>query len=385
MKEAIRHHLDTVILPFWMPLYDSAHGGFYGFVDNDHVVDRFAPKGLVQQARHLFAFSRLYRTFRDDRFLPLMDGTYHFLRSAFYVESAERYAWLVSHDGNRLDSRIVTYGQAFVIYALSEYAMARRHQQALDEALRLFRAVEARHVDPLTGGYLEEFDAQMKPRQASQLADGHSGVSFTANTHLHLLEAVTNLVKASGDAGAKRSLHHLIHLLRDKHYHPECSSLAMYCDETFECIHAPRSFGHDIEASWLILEAAKELKLPLDHVFPMVEDLVRNVYERGYNGEYLLYEQNGKELDATMVWWVQSEAMVGFASAYQWSANPVYLDAAKRIYQSVMERLVDKRPGGEWFWSVAADGTVASQRGMAELWKTTYHNVRALLELMERL
>jgi mannobiose 2-epimerase len=263
--------------------------------------------------------------------------------------------------------------------------MARSHKEALDEALRLFRAIEARHVDPFTGGYLEEFDATMKPRAARQLADGHEGVQFTANTHLHLLEAVTNLVKASGDALAKRTLHHLIHLLRDKHYHPECSSVAMYCDAAFECIRAPRSYGHDIEASWLIWEAAKELKLPEEHVRPMVEDLARNVYEHGYNGDYVRYEQNGEAIDDTMVWWVQCEAMVGFANAYRLTGNQHYQDATKRIYASVMERLVDQRPGGEWFWSVDADGIVESSRGMAELWKTTYHNVRALLELIERL
>jgi mannobiose 2-epimerase len=385
MKEVIIQHLNTVIVPFWTALYDVEHGGFYGHVDSDHVVDKTAAKGLVQQARHLYAFSRLYRTFRDERLLRLIDGTYDFLRKHFYLPSAQRYAWLVQPDGQPIDRRIVTYGQAFVIYALSEYAMARPHPEALKEALRLFRCVEADHVDPLTGGYLEEFDAFMKPRAARQLADGHEGVKFTANTHLHLLEAVTNLVKASGDAMAKRSLQHLIHLLRDKHYHPERSSLAMYCDEAFGCFEAPRSFGHDIEAAWLIRDAAKQLRLPDEQILPMVADLAQGVLEDGFNGDYVRYEQNGEDLDGTMVWWVQCEAMVGFLDAYQHTGDERYKIAAMRTYETVMERLVDKRPGGEWFWSVSADGTVETKRGMAELWKTTYHNVRALLEMIERL
>lgn len=385
MKDVIIHHLQTVIVPFWTALYDVEHGGFYGHVDSDHVVKKDAPKGIVQQARHLYAFSRLYRTFRDERYLTLIDGTYAFIRKHFYLPSAKRYAWLVRHDGAPIDTRIVTYGQAFVIYAFAEYAMARPHTDALAEALRLFRAIEKDHVDPLTGGYLEEFDALMKPRPARQLADGHDGVKYTANTHLHLLEAVTNLVKASGDAMAKRSLHHLVHLLRDKHYHPECSSLAMYCDESFACFQAPRSFGHDIEASWLIREAADQLKLPSEQILPMVSDLAKGVLEQGFNGDYVRYEQNGDTIDETMVWWVQCEAMVGFLDAYRHNGDVRYKEAALRTYATVMERLVDKRPGGEWFWSVSADGTVQTKRGMAELWKTTYHNVRALLEMIERL
>lgn len=385
MKEAIRQHLESVILPFWTALYDVEHGGFYGHVDNDHTVHPEANKGLVQQARHLYAFSRLYRTYQDPSLLPLIDGTYRFLRNHFYVTSAKRYGWLVKHDGTMIDSRIVTYGQAFVIYGLSEYAMARHSDEALEEALRLYRAVESRHVDPLTGGYIEEFDADMKPRAARQLADGIEGVSFTANTHLHLLEAVHHLVKASGDASTKRTLHHLIHLLRDKHYNQDCKSLAMYCDDSFRCIHAPRSYGHDIEASWLIAEAAKELRLPEEYYLPMCESLAQGVLQHGFDGHYVHYELRNGIDDPTMVWWVQCEAMVGFLCAYRMSGKNEYLHATKQVYESIQTHLVDKRKGGEWYWSVDKDGHPEPNRGMAELWKTTYHNVRALIETIERL
>jgi cellobiose epimerase len=385
MKDQIRHHIQTVILPFWTNLFDRDYGGFYGHVDGNHVVHREMPKGLVQQTRHLYAFSRLYRTFQMESLRPIIDQTFRFIQNAFYEPMAEAYGWMASRNGKLIDSRIVTYGQAFVIYGFSEYYLATNNQEAITAAMNLYRHLEKHHYNPITGGYIEEFDPSMKPKDAVLLADGVAGVVYTANTHLHLLEAIHQLLRATGDLSVKKTLHNLIHILRDRHYDETKQKIVMYCDAQFQPIVSPDSFGHDIETAWLLDDAAQALGLPKETYRPMTKALAEHVLTHGFNGRYVNYEAHPTFHDKNQVWWVQCEAMIGFADAYRQTKDERYRTAVEQVFSSVMTDLVDPTPGSEWFWSVSETGVPSRHRGIAEIWKTTYHNVRALLELIERL
>ncbi|MCK7487536.1 MAG: AGE family epimerase/isomerase [Bacillus subtilis] len=385
MKDQIQEHIKSVILPFWTALFDVEYGGFYGHVDGNHVVHRHTPKGLVQQTRHLYAFSRLYRTYGLESLRPIIDQTFAFIQKAFYEPAAGAYGWMASREGKLIDSRIVTYGQAFVLYGFSEYYLATNHPEALASAMALYRHLENHHYNPATGGYIEEFDPAMKPKSADLLADGVPGVVYTANTHLHLLEAIHQLLRATGHPAVKKTLHNLIHILRDRHYDEAGAKIIMYCDAAFAPIASADSFGHDIETAWLLDDAAMAVGLPKEDYRKMTQALAEHVLQCGFNGRYVDYEAHPTFHDKNQVWWVQCEAMIGFADAYRQTKDERYLSAVQTVFHSVMTDLVDKTPGSEWFWSVSETGVPSRHRGIAEIWKTTYHNVRALLELIERL
>lgn len=388
MNEAMREHLEQGILPFWEKLADEERGGYYGYVEHDLRVVKDAPKGSILNSRLLWVFSTAAHQLGESRYLPYARRAYDFMRH-FEDESHGGLYWMCDRTGRPIDTRKNTYCQSFGIYGLAAYAQATGEKEPLDRALRLYELIENRLKDET--GYLEGYTRDFTPMKDDAISDNmelmrqHRVATHTMNTYLHLMEAYTMLYRISGDERVKQSARGLLHDFVQKIYSPVNKRLECFFEPDFTSMVDVQSYGHDIEASWLMDETA-ELVCDADErarVAALTLELAHSVRERAYHGAGLDNErQNGRQ-DDSRVWWVQAEAVVGLANAWQKSGDAADLDAAEGVWHDIREHVIDPREGSEWFWSVSASGEVPP-RPLVEPWKCPYHNSRMCLEIIRR-
>ncbi|MDE1549917.1 AGE family epimerase/isomerase [Jeotgalibaca caeni] len=195
-KLAFQNQLKQKILPFWLTQKDPA-GGFYGRYTADRNVDVFAPKGGVMAGRFLWTFSRSYRFLGETDLMEAANHAYTFLTTSILDHTHGGAYWQVDATGTALETLKHTYAQSFCIYGLSEYAEISNSTEAMEHAVQLYRLVEEKAYDEKHKGYLEEFTREWNPKKDSQISSNHPQLAFTMNTHLHLLEAYTNLYRGS--------------------------------------------------------------------------------------------------------------------------------------------------------------------------------------------
>jgi mannobiose 2-epimerase len=370
------------ILPFYGRFaVDEQHGGFYGAIENNGSVRAEAPKGLVQHSRLLWTFAQAARQLQNDDYLPLAKQAYTLLMAHFLDKEEGGFFWFVDAVGQPLFMQKFTYGQAFAIYGLSEHFLATGNEVALETAVSLYHLLEKHARDPQYGGYFDVCLPDWTVTDQVNVDQVQEKVPKIMNTHLHLLEAYTNLLRAWNHPQLNDSLHALIHSMLDHIVDQRAGHLKLHFSENWRSLSATVSYGHDIEASWLLLKAAEGLgdeKL-LAKVKPVAVHVAQVAYEEGLDADgSLRYEDH----DTDKVWWAQAEAIVGFLNAYQMTGNTHFLDASLNCWQFVQDVLVD-RQYGEWLGGVTAKGKPMPGE-KAGSWKTPYHNGRCCLEMMRR-
>lgn len=380
LRDEIWEELVQNILPYYTQhAIDEKNGGFYCHITNNNTVDKTAPKGLVQHSRLLWTFSHAHRQFGNAK---IADHAYTFLREQFWDVSYGGFHWFVDDEGRPLQSEKYVYGQAFAIYGLSEYVLATRNAQGLEMAVSVYELLEKHAHDPEYGGYFELFSPNWQQRLSDNVDEIIGPVAKTMNTHLHVLEAYTNLLRIWPDKALKESLHKLIRLHLDQIINQKTSHLRLHFTADWQSLHDGISYGHDIEASWLLVEAAEVLgnKGLLAEVTAVALHMAQICYDEGIDSDGGLLDAPD---NATKEWWPQAEAMVGFFNAYQLSQKTHFLDAFQDIWAFTKEQIID-RQNGEWFWGRQLDGTLMDKEKVGP-WKTPYHNGRACLELLSRL
>ncbi|MCA9974708.1 MAG: AGE family epimerase/isomerase, partial [Anaerolineales bacterium] len=274
----------------------------------------------------------------------------------------------------------LVYGQAFGIYGLAEYYLATGEQESLETAVSLYQLLEQHSTDKEYNGYWEahERDWRLRADNVDEIAEP---MSKTMNTHLHLIEAYTNLLRAWPDAGLKARLRNLIDIAIKHIINPETHHFWLHFKRTWQPLHQDVSYGHDIEGSWLLLEAVELLDEPALHhqVAAIARRMAQATYNEGLNPDGSLRE--GRDDDR--IWWVQAEAMVGFLNAYQMTGSQHFWDASWQCWQYTKQAISDPQYG-EWLWGRSSDGQPLPHE-KAGPWKTAYHNGRACLEIMHRL
>lgn len=389
LKQEVTEHLINRLIPFWQGLKDSEHGGYYGFVGNDLAVDRKAPKGGILNSRILWFFSRAARTLDDASLVEYARQAYEFMQSFWDKENGGLY-WSCTFDGAPLDCMKHTYAQAFAVYALSEYYMASGEREALERALELYWVIEtkAKHGD----AYGEAYNKAYTPDDNARLSDNPVLMTRgmvaeqTMNTLLHLLEAYTALYEACGSAQVRQSLLSLLHTLTQRVYNRDRNRLDAFLDADMRPLIDMQSYGHDIEASWLI-DLAADTALQggeLSRVKEITARLASGVIERALKDGSLLYEISEGTVDDRRIWWVQAEAVVGLVNLWQKTGDASALADANGIWDFIKRGIIDPREGSEWFESVSASGVV-SDKPIVDPWKCPYHNGRMCLELIKRL
>jgi mannobiose 2-epimerase len=313
---------------------------------------------------------------------------YEYILSHFIDERFGGVYWSVDHTGAKLNDRKQIYGVAFCIYGLSEYYRVTRDRQALDHAIALFRMIEQHSYDPARMGYYEAFSREWAPLKDLRLSEKDANEKKTMNTHLHVIEAYANLYLVRPDPLLKQQIDNLLEVFEKRIVDARSGHLVLFFDEDWTPRSKIISYGHDIEAAWLLLEAAciggdekrirKMQRIAVKTALAATEGLDIDGglwYEYDLLTEGLIGEKHS---------WPQAEAMVGFLNAYQVSGNKRFLEQSFASWRFIRQYIRDAEHG-EWFWGVRADHSPMPGQDKAGFWKCPYHNSRACLEVIARI
>jgi mannobiose 2-epimerase len=388
LKSEVKDELVSNILPFWMTkMIDSQNGGFYGRIDGSGNVFKEADKGCVLNARILWTFSSAFRILNDPDYLKMAERAKDYLLGHFLDKEFGGVYWLVDYRGNMKDGKKQIYAQAFAIYGLSEYYRVTKDISCLEKAIGLFRLIEQYSYDVNLGGYFEAFDRKWGAIDDLRLSAKDANEKKTMNTHLHVLEAYTNLYRIWKDDLLKKQLQNLIEVFINRIVNSQTFNLKMFFDEAWNDKTDLVSYGHNIESSWLIYEAAAVLGD--ETLIKKVENVCLGIAEASKAGIVadgsMIYEKffGSGQIDTDRHWWVQAETVVGFLNSYLLSGKEEYLNLSLAAWRFISEYLID-RQNGEWYWSVNNSLLPNIKEDKAGFWKCPYHNSRMCMEIIER-
>jgi cellobiose epimerase len=388
-RRRVEAELRDDILPFWLThAPDQESGGFVGAIRNDLSVEREAPRGVILNARILWTFARAFRFCGEPALLAAARRAYEYFGRKFVDSVYSGVYWMLDSRGSPIDSTKKTYAQAFACYALAEYSDAAADSGAAQLACGLMHTVVQRCRDSRYGGYFEAFTRDWAVAADQRLSEVDLNEKKSMNAHLHLLEACTGLVRLQPDGPARAWLRELLEIHLDRIVEPRTGHFRMFFSETWEPRSERISFGHDIEGSWLLCEAAEVLGddgLGL-RAREMAVRMARAVYGQGRDSDgAILYEGDPTGIiDDDRHWWPQAEAVVGFLNAFVLTGDEAYFAAAESCWAFIECSIVD-RARGEWFWKVSRDGVPDERQFKVDMWKCPYHNSRACIETIERL
>ncbi|WP_276355853.1 AGE family epimerase/isomerase [Cohnella caldifontis] len=379
------------ILDFWIQQTpDEEYGGFVGEIRGDGTRTAGAEKGVVLNARILWTFSSAYRIRGENVYLAMAERAYQALDERFRDRVHGGLFWTVDEAGRPVRDKKQVYGQAFAIYALSEYvrASAPRAGEALEWAKQLYLLLEKHAYDPVHLGYVEALARDWTETEDFSLSGKDLNERKSMNTHLHVLEAYTNLYRVWKPAGLRARLTELIDVHLDRILDPAAFRFRLFFDGEWNAKSGPISYGHDIEGSWLLCEAAETLgdEARIERVDRAAVAMAEAALAEGVDPDGGMRNESGVDGhgDDAKDWWPQAEAMVGFLNAFRLSGDGRFWDAALASWRFI-ERYVVDRENGEWFWQVSREGIPNRALPKAGLWKCPYHNSRACMEAMERL
>ena len=380
----VKKELTDNILSYWMKKMCNPAGGFYGRITGEEVLAPEAPVGGIMTARILWTFASAYRVLGNPEYLEIALKAKSLIINHFYDKEFGGTYWSLNADYTPLDTKKQIYAIAFTIYGLAELNRATGDAEALEYAIKLFHSIEDHSFDQEKDGYFEAFTREWKQIEDMRLSEKDANESKTMNTHLHVIEAYTCLYRVWKDSLLETRLRGLINIF-DKYILAENGHLKLFFDNDWNCNYDIFSYGHDIEASWLLHESALVLGDPeaLARVEARVPSIVAASTE-GFTPEGgMIYEKMGDHLDADRHWWVQAEAAVGYFNLWEYFGAQDGLENAIHCWEYIKKEIIDK-VNGEWVWSVRADGSINTVEDKAGFWKCPYHNGRMCLEIIER-
>lgn len=381
-----KKELTENILPYWLQKTCKGDTGFHGRISGEEIIDPEAPVGAIMTSRILWTFSNAFRLFRREEYKKMAMQAKRLIINNFNdIEQGGIY-WSINPDGTPLDTKKQIYAIAFCIYGLAEWNRASGDEEALELAKKLYRDIEKHSFDTCKNGYFEAFTREWGEIQDMRLSDKDANESKTMNTHLHVLEAYTGLYRVWKDGGLAAQLKNLIGIFLDRILGAD-AHLRLFFDDDWNCGYKIYSYGHDIEASWLLHEAA--LVLGDEATIGKVEKEVPRIAAAAGEGFTakggMIYEKDNAtgHIDGDRHWWVQAESVVGYFNLWQLTGEPSGLENSIECWEFIRNNLID-RENGEWFWSIRQDGTVNRTDDKAGFWKCPYHNGRMCMEIIER-
>ena len=417
MRLEMQDVLENNILPFWLEkMQDNENGGFYGRIDGNNQLHPEAEKGAILNARILWSFSAAYRVLQKEEYLEAATRAKDYLIEHFIDPEYGGVYWSVDYTGEPLDTKKQFYAIAFVIYGLTEYARATGDREALEYALDLYDCIEEHAFDSEQNGYIEACTREWDKIEDMRLSELDANYPKSQNTHLHIMEAYANLLRCLKEMRCQEqcdyvpaigsvlpvgisvppetlisvegALRNIIDIFVGRILNPETNHLDLFFDMDWtRGAGRLESYGHDIECSWLLHEAA--LMLGDENVLEKVESVIQEVAKAAEKGlrpdGSMIHEANldTGHVDDDLHWWVQAENVVGWFNIWQHFGDEEAFKKSEKCWQFIKDKLVDW-DNGEWYWSRHPDGSLNTIDDKAGFWKCPYHNSRMCLEIIER-
>ena len=390
LKQELTRELTENILPFWAEkVYDPASEGFIGRIDGNGRSFPLSERGAVMNARILWTFSSAWRILHDSSYLEMAQKAYRYITTHFIDREYGGVFWSLDCDGTPKDTRKQFYAIAFTLYALAEYYRATGEQSALKEAAELFQSIEDHSLDMTDGGYLEACTRCWEPIEDMRLSEKDRNDAKTMNTHLHILEAYTGLYRVWPDEKVGDALKYTINLFLERIIGSN-GHLGLFFDEKWRPDSTAVSYGHDIEASWLLCEAAdvlgsRDLSATVREVAQKVAEASMEGFTAGRGMEYE-FDPETMHRNTSRDWWVQAETVVGCLNMFQLTGESLWKERALDEWEFIKADIIC--PEGEWYWGAVPQGdefcpdTVNDRAGF---WKCPYHNGRMCMEIIERI
>ncbi|MDB4581625.1 AGE family epimerase/isomerase [Draconibacterium sp.] len=401
-RNIFKNELHNNILNFWIRFGIEKEGdGFYGAADlkGNPAVD--APKSCVLNARILWTFAEAARNFSNKKYAEVARRAYRVLENHFKDKEHGGYFMSIDAKNQPLDTVKHTYAQAFVLYALSKYYELVPSPEVADKLSSYFVFLEEKTKDAENPGYFEAFTREWQLFSENRMADNNEPRSM--NTHLHILEAYAAYFKVSKNELAGKRLKELLELFIEKIIR-STGHLGIFYDEQFnetEDSKAICSFGHDIEASWLLWEAAEILNdntilEKMRQLSIKMLDAVDRVGVDKDGGLFLESTRFGSHVRTNKHWWPQAETLVAFMNGLEISLDSKYWEKLKLSWNFIDKHIIDHK-NGEWFTKVNRLGVpylVEPKNDPSpyyrndwkiDPWKAPYHNGRAMMELIKRI
>ena len=387
LKSELTSELDS-ILKYWSEhTVDEQNGGFAGQIDfNDQRIEN-AEKGSVLNARILWTFSASYQTTKNENHKKMAERAFEFLSAYFYDTKFGGLFWSINEDKTPKDTKNQIYALAFAIYGLSEYYVISKNEKALEIAKNLYQKIQEHSYDPVNKGYFEAFTRDWQPIEDLRLSAKDANEKKTMNTHLHIIEGYVNLYKVWKDEKLLEDIIELLETIEKYFINTETGHLRLFFNENW--IEKPDvvSYGHDIEAAWLLQQCAeisgneKLIENYKKYAVQIAEATKEGLDSDG--GLWYEFDPEKNKLIAEKHWWPQAEALIGFYNAYQLTGKEEYLDIVYKNWKFIKKHILDQK-NGEWVWGIFDDYSLM-QKDKAGFWKCPYHNGRACLELIQRI
>ena len=386
LRDGFSQELEN-ILKYWIDFgLDHVNGGFVGKRDHYNHQISGASKGAVLNTRILWTFSAAYNFTKKPEYLAVADRAYQYIKEHFEDKQFGGLIWELDEKGEILNGRKQIYAQGFGIYGYSEYFKASKNPQALEDAIALFELIEKYSYDPIEGGYLEAFANDWSTLEDFRLSLKDANEPKSMNTHLHILEPYTNLLRVWPDDRLKEKTASLIRIFLDKIIDQRTHHFNLFFDTDWTVRSSTVSFGHDIEGAWLLYEAAKVVgdDLLLAEVTTNLVQMVDATLSDGCAADGSVYNEKNTisgHLDSDKHWWMQAEAIVGLAYAWKITGKDTYLDQLEKVWHFIRTFVIDP-VNGEWFGRIDKYGVPIISDDKAGFWKCPYHNSRAMMEVI---
>ncbi|MCQ2529442.1 MAG: AGE family epimerase/isomerase [Saccharofermentans sp.] len=394
----LKRHLIHDLVPFWLNMRDDEFGGFYGFMDANHVVDKKANKGCILNSRILWFFSNVYQLCMDGLLsesklqdegyssLDVLESARHafsYLKEKFYDQENGGVYWSVTYDGQIADSTKHTYNLAFTIYALVAYYHQSSDEEAMKIARKIKNTIELNCKDEI--GYLEEFTVDFQPLVNEKTSENGVTAYRSTNTLINVMQAYSSLYREGIDLPFREKVVAVYDTFENYVYNPDLGRQEMFFDKNFNSIIDLSSFGHDIEVSWFIERLCKTLHDEnLSKRMSFYSDVLsEQVYNNGFDGRSVALECENGVMSERRHWWVQAEAMLGFLNTYlKHPEQTHYYDAVRSIWNFVKEYMIHGTHPAEWYFEVSQDGVPNMNEPLVCEWKCPYHVGRMCIEFI---
>jgi mannobiose 2-epimerase len=386
-KKEVEKELLSILAWWKQHSIDKKRGGFYGSINNGNTPDATAVKGVVLNSRILWAFSAAYSHTGDTGDLLVATRAWEYLRDHFIDKRHGGVFWSLDSHGDIDNDRKQIYGLAFALYGLSEYYKVMEEKAVLEEAKKICNAIEQYSWDKEKGGYIDAFTREWKTLDDLRLSEKDSNEKKTMNTHLHVIEAYATFYQVWPDQSLKERIIDILDLFNRFIINSKTGHLDLYMDEDWVTKSTLQSYGHDIEAAWLLQECAEITgeKTYIDYFSQLAVKLVDTAAE-GLDkdgGLWYEFEPATAHLIKEKHSWPQAEGMVGFFNAWQVTGDQKYLDHSLQTWSFIRQHIRDRKKG-EWFWGVNENYS-PMEMDKAGFWKCPYHNIRACLEIIRRI